>query len=102
VLQCVAVCCCMLQCVAVCCSVLQCVAVCRSVLQWIFRGAQHTHTHGSARPARQAAKHDPPAPRDTSFGERPLENQHHVYKIKYFYLLVYHVPLVGGGTPYGI
>ena len=30
-LQCVAVCCCVLQCVAVCCSVLQCVAVCCSV-----------------------------------------------------------------------
>jgi len=33
VLQCVAVCGCVLQCVAVCCSVLQCVAVCCSVLQ---------------------------------------------------------------------
>ena len=33
--------------------------------------------NGSSRPARQASKHDPPAPRDTPFGEPPNATAHH-------------------------
>ena len=43
-LQCVAVCCCVLLCAAVRCSVLHCVAVCGSVVQW--GGAVNEYVQG--------------------------------------------------------